>query len=267
MRFALAAFAILVMVLAVALAGCDDPYIPHAPYYEYKVTVTGLENFTTENGTAMVYLPIPAVDGEPILKEGWWPNYPLRYGEERHGTRWIRTANTSYGPMLALEINMTDYYYSYAGATPIAISPGQNMSEVPTVVPDRIDKNLSFDDVSTIASGSISMLDYPTSAVGRENIINFLDQPLLPATAVADGNYTSYIYLDEGLRPIHNDSTINLTATLRVSLNHNKVNASEEGARRFEVHYFTVNGSIPGNATGFIPVQVWHSYESKIYYL
>ncbi len=33
--------------------------------------------------------------------------------------------------MLEARINMTDYYISYAGVTPIAISPGQNQSSLP----------------------------------------------------------------------------------------------------------------------------------------
>ena len=193
-------------------------------------------------------------------------NDRLNFFEVRHGTRSIGPADTAYGPMLEVEVNMTDYYYSYASVTPIAVSPGQNMSEAPTVVPDRINKSMSFDDFSVIATGLVGQLDLPTSTDARLKVIGFLDQPLLPAMNGAGGNYTSYVFLDKSLKPSSNDSRINITGTLTVSLNHNKVNATEEGARKFEIHTFNFDETIPGNVTGLIPVQVRHDYHSSIYY-
>jgi hypothetical protein len=263
------ALALLLILASLMVSGCDDPYIPRQPDYHYSVEVTGLEDFTTANGSAVIIVPLPAVDGQPILAEGWLPDNRSPYGQERHGTGRIEPISTAHGPMLAITINMTDYYDSYARATPIAISPGQNMSGVPTITPDRVFKNWSFDDVSTIASGGIDKLDYPTSGKGRQEVVKFIERPLLPAeyvTGAGAGNYTSYVYLNEGLRPLKNNSSINISLTLKVWLNHNKVDASREGARSFEIHTFTINESIPGGTVGFIPVRVRHEYHSSASY-
>lgn len=266
-RFVSGAISLMILTIAVSLAGCyDDPYYPRAPFYDYNVTVTGLENFTTGNGSAMLYLPLPAIDGEPLLAKDWWPNYRLQPDEERHGTSWMLPGDTARGTMLAVAINMTDYYYSYARATPIAISPGQNMSGVPTIVPERINKSRSFDDIRIVGSGYVEPLDLPTSAEARGKVLAFLDQPLLPPMNGTGENYTTYVYLDEGLQPRNDMSRINITITLRINLNHNKVNVSEEGARRFEIHTYTADASIPGGVTGFIPVRVWRSSYSSVYF-
>ncbi len=267
-RFAIWAATIYVIAMGVFFAGCyDDPFYPRPPDFYYKVDITGLENFSTDNGSAVIMVPVPAVDGEPILKEGWWPNNRSRYDREYHGTKLVRPATTGHGAMLALWFNMTDYYDSYARVTPIAIHIGQNESEIPTVVPDRMYKNWSFDIVSTVLSGYVGKLDFPTSAQGRQEVIKFLDRPLSPAKNGTDSsNYTSYVYIDESLVPLRNGSRINISVALTVHLNHNKVNVSEEGARRFEIHEFTVNESIPGGAKGFIPVRVNHTYYSSINY-
>lgn len=264
MRLFASALTIAVLVLGVASAGCyDDPFLPRAPYYDYRITVTGLDGYSTENGSAVLRLPVPAIGGEPVLEDGWWPNSPLNYSEVRHGTRWVKPEDTPYGPMLALEINETDYYYSYARVTPVAVSPGQNESELPAVVPDRISKAPSFDDFCVVASGSVAQLDQPTSAAGREAVVEFLNSPLLPATRLGDGDYTSYVYVDEGLKP-DGAGTISISATLTVCLNHNKVNASEEGLRRFEYHAYTINASIPAGSTGYLPVRVHYSYSTGL---
>jgi len=261
------ALVLLAIVVSLTVSGCDDPYLPRSPEYRYSVEVTGLEDFTTPNGSAVIMMPLPAVNGQPILAEGWQPNNRFPYEQERHGTGRVEPVSTSYGPMLAITINMTDYYDSYARVTPIAISPGQNMSGVPTITPDRIYKNWSFDNVSTIAGGGISQLYYPASDHGRQEVARFIERPLLPAeTVTGAGNYTSYIFLDEGLRPLKNNRSINVSLTLKVWLNHNKVDASQEGARSFEIHTFTINESIPGGVTGFIPVQVRREYHSSVGY-
>jgi hypothetical protein len=261
------ALVLLAIVVSLTVSGCDDPYLPRSPEYRYSVEVTGLEDFTAQNGSAMIMMPLPAVNGQPILAEGWQPNNRSPYEQERHGTGHIGPVSTSRGPMLAITINMTDYYNSYARVTPIAVNIGQNMSGVPTITPERIYKNWSFDNASTIASGGIGQLDYPTSDRGRQEVARFLEQPLLPAENMTGaGNYTSYIYLGEGLKPLKNNSSINVSLNLKVWLNHNKADASQEGARSFEIHTFTINESIPGGVVGFIPVQVRHEYHSSVGY-
>jgi hypothetical protein len=254
-------FALALVIAATLLAGCtDDPFYPRAPDYTFTVQVTGLENFTASNGSAVIMVPLPAVYGEPVLKDGWWPDEHFPEGQVRHGTSYVRPVNTTYGPMLAIDIDMTDYYVSYARVTPVAVSPGQNMSEAPVIVPDRINKSLSFDDVRVIAGGSIERLDFKSSPEGRREVGKFLGSPLLP---MADD--TSYVYIDENLKPLHNASTIHIVLTLKVRLNHNKMNISEEGARRFETHTYAIDETIPAGRTGFIPVAIRRSSYSGIY--
>ncbi|MCD1293934.1 hypothetical protein CUJ83_02850 [Methanocella sp. CWC-04] len=258
------AFLFMIIILSVAVCGCDDPFLPRAPFYQYSAEVTGLEDFATENGSATIMLPVPAVYGSPILADGWTSNDRFPYDQERHGTESVGPLNTSYGPMLAVNINMTDYYLSYARVTPIAVSPGQNMSTVPTVVPDRINKSWSFDDISVLSGGSVALLDYSTSEEGRREVAKFLDSPLLPAVKESSGpqDYMSYIYIDENLRPLNENSSLDISIMLRVNLNHNKLNASEEGVRSFEFHTYTIRETIPGNTTGFIPVTVRYTYST-----
>jgi hypothetical protein len=166
-------------------------------------------------------------------------------------------ANTSAGPMLEARINMTDYYLSYAGITPVAILPGQNESTLPAVVLVRINKPCTFDDVHVIASGGIGVLDFPTSAQGREAVMQFLQSPLAPAVnATGTGDFTTYVYIDPGLKPLRNDSVFRVSGALSIRLNHNKVNASDEGRRLFEYHNYVFNETIPGDVTGYVPVQV-----------
>lgn len=267
-RFIILAITVFAVAWGVFLAGCsDDPFYPRPPQYGYTVDVTGLDGFATKNGSAIIMVPIPSVYDEPILKEGWWPNNRSPYDEEHHGTLRVAPTANEYGTMLAIQINMTDYYDSYAKATPIAVYPGQNVSELPAIVPERIYKNWSFDDAHVVASGYVQKLDYPTSTQGRQEVGKFVERPLLPVENGTDAsNFTSYIYLDESLKPLRNDSCINVSIILTVHLNHNKVNVSEEGARRFEIHTFAINESIHGGTKGFIPVQVNHTYYSSIYY-
>jgi hypothetical protein len=239
------------------LGTIDDPFRPQAPDYKYMADVTGLDDFTTEDGSAKIMLPVPVLSGTPVLTSGWQINYPHDTRDRRHGMLSLEPVNTSIGPMLEARINMTDYYISYARVTPIAISPGQNTSELPAVVPDVINKTWSFDDVHVISSGGIQQLDYPTSTEGRTAVMQFLETPLGPAeNATGPGDFTTYVYIDPALKPLHNDSVISVSGTLSITLNHNKVNASEEGRRLFEYHNYVFDETIPGGVTGYVPVRV-----------
>jgi len=260
----LAAVVVLVL-LAVAwiclfiftIGSIDDPFRPQAPNYYYTVDVTGLEGFATGNGSTVIMLPLPFVNCAPVLPAGWWVNYSPDPREQHHGMLGLEPVNTSMGPMLEALINMTDYYVSYARVTPIAISPGQNESTLPAVVPDVINKSWSFDDVHVIASGGIGALDYPTSSQGRAAVMQFLEAPLGPAeNGTGIGDFTTYVYIDPALKPLSNGSAIRVSGTLSITLNHNKVNASLEGQRVFEYHNYVFNETIPGGVTGYVPVQV-----------
>ena len=148
---------------------------------------------------------------------------------------------------------MTDYYLSYAGATPIAVQPGAS-GPLPTIVPERINKSRTFEDVHASSSQyMISELNHPTSTVGRNAVIDFLKSPLQPAFNTSTGNYSSYVYIDPALRSLENGSRIDISITMEISLNHNKVNKAEEGARSFEYHTFTIAESLPAGTSGYRP--------------
>lgn len=263
-----AAAAIVLVVVFLALAALfvsffyylgtiDDPFQPGPPLYQFELTVSGLDGFTSENGSAVIMVPLPAQNGSPVLAGGWWVNYPSDTRERRHGMTGLSPTNTPMGPMLAAGINMTDYYESFARVTLMAIVPGQNASELPPIVPDRVDKPRSFDDFNITASGSIATLDDPTSEQGRKAVIAFLQAPLVPAqNGTGITNYTTYVYIDPALLPKNNDSAIRIRGWLSVVLNHNKVNASEEGMRRFEYHTYTIDESIPAGVTGYVPINI-----------
>ena len=260
---ALLALAALFVSFFYYLGTIDDPFQPGPPQYLYELTVSGLDGFTTENGSAVIMMPLPAKNGSPIQVGGWWVNYPPDSRERRHGMTSLSPTNTSMGPMLAAGINMTDYYESYAGVTPMAIMPGQNESELPPIVPARVDKPWSFDDLNIIASGSIGTLDDPTSEQGRQAVIAFIQAPLAPAqNGTGTMNYTTYVYIDPALSPKNNDSAIRIHGALSVVLNHNKVNASEEGMRRFEYHTYVIDESIPARVTGYVPINISYSCNS-----
>lgn len=261
----LVAGAALICCLFFTLGSIDDPFKPHAPGYTYKAYVDGLDGFTTENGSAVIMLPLPALNGAPFLTSGWAVNFrPDR--EQYHGMLSLEPVNTSMGPMLEACINMTDYYISYARVTPIAISPGQNESTLPQVVPDVINKSWSFDDMAVIASGGIPALDYPTSAQGRTMVRQFLEAPLLPAeNGTSFGNFTTYVYIDPALRPLRNGSVIRVSGTLSVTLTHNKIIPGEEGQRRYEFHNYIFNEAIPGGVTGYVPVSINYSSSAGLH--
>ena len=247
------------------LGSIDDPFAPRAPYYEYELSVTGLDGFAAENSTAMIMLPLPGVNGTPLLEEGWWVNYYNDSGKRYHGMQSLKPVSATEGPMLEARIVTTDYYESYARATPIAVSPGQDTSTLSGVVPDRINKTTSFDDVHVIASGYVKPLNYPTGSEGRAAVKRFLDTPLLPVAYVpelctVETNYSTYVYVDPALRQLSNGSSLRVMGKLTVNLNHNKVNASEEGVRRFEIHTYTIDETIPGGVTGYVPVEVRYQY-------
>ncbi|MGA9141497.1 MAG: hypothetical protein WBZ29_14820 [Methanocella sp.] len=245
-----------IVSITVLVAGCDDPYEPRPPSYQYTVNVEGLENFVTDNGTATIMVPVPAYNGTSLIRQGWVPRDIESWSEVRHGTEYAEPVITSYGPMLAIRVNMTDYYISYARATPIAVQPGAS-GPLPTIVPEQINKSRTFEDIHVSSSQyMISELNYPTSTRGRDAVIDFLKSPLQPAFDISPDNFSSYIYIDPSLRPLVNGSLINISITLEISLNHNKVNKAEEGARSFEYHTFTVAESLPAGTSGFIPVVV-----------
>jgi hypothetical protein len=264
----------IIMLVAVATALCyflyifatvDDPYQPRPPSYYYEISVSGLDGFTTENGSAVIMMPLPAMNGSPLLPGGWWMNYWPDSREGRHGMTSLAPADTPLGPMLAAGINMTDYYESFAGVTPIPITPGQGEPVPPPIEPARIDKPWSFDDVHAIASGGIGQLDYPTSERGRQAVIGYLSAPLSPfENGSGATGYTTYVYVDPALTPINNDSEIRVNGKLTVSLNHNKADSSEEGARRFERHTFVIEGTVPGGTTGYVPVKITYSRSTGI---
>jgi hypothetical protein len=271
------AVTVVVIVVAVAalcsvlhfLGSIDDPFRPRAPDYRYEASVSGLEGFTTADGSATIRLPLPGVDGAPLLMEGWWANYPPDPWEKRHGMLSLGPVNTTEGPMLEARLNMTDYYLSYARVTPIAIMPGQNTSALPEPEPERVSKPWSFDDVHVIASGYIEPLDYPTGSEGRAAVKEFLVTPLLPVAYVPEGctietEYQTYVYIDPALKPLTAGSELRVKGTMTVTLNHNKVNASEEGKRSFEYHTYKIDETIPGGRTGYVPVQVQYSYHAGI---
>lgn len=252
-----------VIALVVLVAGCDDPYDPRPPSYQYTVKVEGLENFVTDNGTATIMVPVPAYNGTPLIRQGWVPADREPWSEVRHGTEYVEPVNTSYGPMLAIHVNMTDYYLSYAGATPIAVQPGAS-GQLPTIVPEHINKSRTFEDIHVSSSQyMIKELDYPTSTSGRNAVIDFLKAPLQPAFDISTDKYSSYVYIDPALQSLKNGSRINISITLEISLNHNKVNKAEEGTRSFEHHTFTIVQAVPAGTYGYLPVNVKHAGPSS----
>jgi hypothetical protein len=64
--------------------------------------------------------------------------------------------------------------------------------------------------------------------------------------------YTSYIYLDEGFRPLAAESTLEIYASILI-----RVDDHPYGMNLNNKNYlFLINESVPGNVTGFIPVKV-----------
>ena len=229
---------------------------PRPPSYQYTIKVEGLENFITDNGTATIMVPIPSYNGTPLIKQGWVPSDREPWPEVRHGTEYVEPVITSYGPMLAISINMTDYYLSYAGATPIAIQPGAS-GPLPTLVPLQINKSPTFEDIHVSSSQyMINEFNQPTSENGRNAVIDFLKEPLQPAFNTSTDKYGSYVYIDPALQSLKNDSLINISITLEIALNHNKVDKAQEGARSFEYHTFTIVESLPMGTNGFVPINV-----------
>lgn len=234
----------------------DNPDIVRSPYYEYIVKVRGIESYDAPGGNASIYFPVPSYGGSPVMPfsdrlekdigiyaQGHSPYdctivniNPFGY----HGTRSLEAVNTSYGWMLETLIKDTDNHevdFKWVPKPIVSFDKMEIRIQYPigpagTQVTDALLEGLK----ATPLQPDVDQLPtYYTRPIGRENVTG----------------YTTYLYLDEGLRPLGPNSTIDIYASLLI-----KVGDRPYGGGTNENYLFMINESIPGGVTGFVPVRV-----------
>lgn len=239
----------------------DNPDIVRSPYYEYIVKVRGIEGFDAPGGNASIYFPVPSYGGSPVLPfsdrlekdtgiyaQGYSPYdctivniNPWGY----HGTRSLEAVNTSHGWMLEARIRDTDYREVDFNRVPKPVTSFDKMEiriQYPIGPSDSKKTNVTLEGLKAI----------PLFPHAGELPTNYT-RPLADKNVTS---YTSYIYLDEGLRPLDSNSTLGIYASLVI-----KVGDRPYGGGTSENYLFMINESIPGGVTGLIPVKVQYMGE------
>jgi hypothetical protein len=121
---------IAVIIIAVSVAGCEDPNYVSPPYYSHTIKVDGMEHFYTDAGPAHIGFPAPVYNGNALLpfndnvtldntttytgsggttlRVGSWVG-SYQYADF-HGTRMVEAANIAGRKMAVFEVVPTDYY-------------------------------------------------------------------------------------------------------------------------------------------------------------
>lgn len=195
-------FALIIVILSLAVSGCDDPNYVEPPHYWYTIRITGLDQFYTDNGSAQIMVPVPIYKDNALLPfttnmpQEYWKTesgYNHVFGNGKsivflnnypsHGAKSISIENASFGKILSIQLNNN----AINNSTP------------------------SFSRVST------SIL-YEIGPIGKsetnDKINSLIDKPFYPDagtlmtnyTIWINGNnatyYTTYMYIDESLKPI-----------------------------------------------------------------
>jgi hypothetical protein len=239
------------------LSTIDNPSIARSPYYEYIIKVRGIENFDAPGGEASLYFPVSLYNGSPVLPfsgklERGLGDYGGRYSPYDikvvdinpmgyHGTQYIAPVDTKYGTMLEAAINDTD-------------NREVDFKRVPKQV-------VSFDRIDIRMLNPIGPVD---SKATNATVEGLKTRPLDPDAGVQPVNYTrwiavenrtgytTYVYIDEGLRPLATNNTLEIYASFVIRIDDHPYGINE-GNRNY---LFMINESIPGNVTGFVPVKV-----------
>ena len=246
------------------------------PYYEYSVNVSGLDQFTTDDGPALIRVPVPATGDMVVLPfEGKatesFNKYPPGGGGfdldilnvnawGYHGTRYIDVVNTDYGKMIEARFDQTSSYKVWP-------SRGYEYLQASNETPDEygmytINKTgPAFDDLvfrvrmaigpngNDTTNATVASLVYrPLYPIANNSSTSYT----IPARIAYVENYTSWIYLDESLKPINpGNHTIEIYVKLKIGVGVHPYDGSKGN------HYvFVIRESIPEGVNGYVPVTV-----------
>jgi hypothetical protein len=265
---------VLVIISVTLVSGCDDPKLVATPYYEYTLRVTGLESFTTENGTARIMVPVPMLDGAVLVPfqgrfNGTLWQYPYRgawdtnivnvNNWDRHGALYIAIVDSPHGNMMDIGFHKTDYFQFWGQSNPY-------YSQAKNLTPDQygvytVNKTVpSFDDIAVRIREVLGRTDSSETNIIVGSLKNRSLYPYLgnittnytiPAKSGSIGDYTSLVYIDESLIPIGpGNHTIEIDAKFEVVVGFHPYDGYGD-------HYtFIIKESIPGGVTGYVPVTV-----------
>jgi hypothetical protein len=259
------------------LYAMDNPSITRSPGYEYIANVRGLDNFSTADGTARIMLPVPMYNGRAVVpfdktlykgfsggafsrdRYGPYDSVIVNIqGYGAHGTKSFCVTDTDYGRMIEARIVETDYFEvsRYSPFYPSRESDKPNhygMYTVRRAAPAfddyvmRIEEAIGpagRNETNATLQGLAARPLYPDAG----------DIPALYTRAMAENltGYTSYVYIDEGLKPAGNGNyTIDIHASFVISAAYRPY-AMEPG----DNYLFLIYESIPANVTGFVPISV-----------
>ncbi|WP_424358430.1 hypothetical protein [Methanocella sp. MCL-LM] len=243
------------------------------PYYEYNINVSGLENFTTDDGSAVIMLPAPAVDGRVILPFGGKFNGSLYKnigdggfdvnivginGWGYHGTRYVEVVNTSHGQMIEARFDSTDFYKVWPSRSGDHLT-NMTLDEYGMYTINKTEP--AFDDLIFRSRMVLGPKDNETT---NATVASLANRPLHPIANTSSAgytisakipyveNYTSYIYLDERLKPVSpGNHTIEIYARMEIA-----VGVHPYGGSQGNHYVFVIRESIPEGVTGYVPVTV-----------
>ncbi len=216
---------VVILVLSgVLVSGCfgESAY----PAYSYSIKINGLADFTNDN-TTIILIPVPVLDDKPLFNS--------TEANSGSGDWSVTLVDTEHGKMLSLKTNRS------------------NLSEINIEYTELILQDSSFSRQIEIINSSASA---PLRPISSENSQYSVNQESTgnhrSLTYSAVNNYSSYVSIDKNIRPLMDNSTIEII--LEYNLFRGISGGRGRGSDWAEVHEI-----IPAGVTGFIPVntRIW----------
>jgi hypothetical protein len=234
----------------ITVAGCDDPNWESPPHYQYKINITGLENFNSISGQAHIMMPVPEADGKVSLPF----EDPLAGQQYIYPGRGPWNSNFAQGGICLKQ-------------TPrgLMLDIGLNESAADKNSTDALLKNVSFSMVNIFGpSGSRQANDTANELISHPLVPVLNDTPT-PYTVWIKGenvsNYTTYLYIDENLEPINaSNRSIDVYVEFGIIVGYHPYGESSTQT------IYVIKESIPANVTGFIPVRVQYAGSRRGFY-
>ncbi len=245
----------------------DNPSIERSPGYEYIAHVRGLDNSSTPDGAARIMLPVPMYNGSAVLPFDKTVAQellarriqPLRRGHVNiqdygvHGTKSFSVADTDHGRMIEARVVETDYF-EISTYSPLNSSWENNrMYTIRKSAPAFDDYVMRIEEVIG-PNGSIATNAKFQGLAVRPLYPDAGDIPTPYTRAMGENmtGYTSYVYIDEGLKPAGaGNYTIDVHASFATRAAYHPY-----GMDVGDNFLFLIDESIPGGVTGFVPIRV-----------
>lgn len=244
------------------IAGCDE--IPDsAPRVDGTISLRGIDRFTTESGNLTIMVPAPVyrdslvpIDFQGAYFKGAGSGYFARE-QYNDGRVSMRNVVVNGSPMIAVDIAMTGQYQIIGYVE----DKYQGVMRLNVTAVNKSGK--SFDNVSI--TGLYGFFGRPNSSLEERSAMmaEMLENcPVRPVANASETKYTvpeagdvkktyvSYVYIDEGLRPVESG---NSSIEIKMSLYYDEGRVNQQYGKRY---YLAIHEIIPAGVTGFVPVSI-----------